>query len=60
MLFRGLIFCLNEIKENQQFRKEEFVQAELEKIVRHVFKLIFVGNSVMHQKLFGKRNDLHL
>jgi len=27
-------------------------------VVRQVFKLTFVGNAVLHQKLFGKRTDL--
>lgn len=31
---------------------------ELEIVVKQVFKLTFVGNAVLHQKLFGKRNDL--
>ena len=29
-------------------------------VVRQVFKLTFVGNAVLHQKMFGKRNDLQL
>ena len=33
---------------------------ELEVVVRQVFKLTFVGNAVLHQKMFGKRNDLQL
>ena len=27
-------------------------------VVKQVVKLTFVGNAVLHQKLFGKRNDL--
>lgn len=59
-MLRGLIFCLNEVKDNQQLRKEEYLQVEFESIVRLVFKLIFVGNTVLHQKLFGKKADLQL
>lgn len=58
LLLRGVIFVMNEIKESQQLKKEEFFQAELEKIIRLVFKLTFLGNAVLHQKLFGKKNDL--
>lgn len=60
IILRGLVFCLNEIKENTAFKKDEFFQLEFDKAIRNIFKLVFIGNPVLHMKVFGKIKDLQL